>query len=132
MFRSRRRIGYLDEKSDDVVLERGKSTPAASALKHLSARLKVGAIGYRDRKAATIRDVDEVAQWANSFARDELEILQSEFSNDEKDFEVLLVRSRDECELNLIFQLSTVGHSGWTQYRIAWRRISEREFACVY
>lgn len=126
-------FGWLDESNAEI-LWRGKSGfPDKAYLSEVSADLPIAGKAFWPKGEGLVwRPHYQLTAWADANVRAEIEDLLDGFVCEEKTFEVLLLRSMPLSEINVHFRLMTVGHPGWTGFRIAWRKIKDEEGGVVY
>lgn len=118
----------LDEvvwRGDGVVPPREVIADANYSLAVARPRLKPKGLGL------VVRTQRHLLSWAEGYLNTEDLSLKLEFVSSDRYFECLLMRSIALSEINIAFRLGTKGIDGYTQYRIAWRRIGEDEFVCL-
>jgi hypothetical protein len=78
------------------------------------------------------RTLEHTIAWAYNYAATEALSLNREFvSLGDKYFETDLVISKDKIECAIFFRLQTQGLTGWTRFRIAWRKLDDGYFQCL-
>jgi len=128
---SRPPFAALDEAGAEVLWRGHQSVPGYDDLAKATASLPVAGARLRPKgDGLVLRGARHLLAWAQAYLTTEDEILHADFISESKSFECLLLRSQDMSEVNVVFRLNTAGLEGWTQYRIAWRRVDDDDFSC--
>lgn len=119
-------LGLLDEKNAEVIWKGRKDFPDNEFLRSLSISLpRLPASTVEETFGVVGRELRHTISWADAYIQTEIQILIEDFVNAEKHFEILILKSLERAEINVLFKLSTSGIEGSTRYGIAWRRTDD-------
>lgn len=124
-------IGELTEESADIVRSESRDSFGYEFIVSVNKTLAIGKLNQKDEHHTKIIHCSEIDNHIFNILDNEFNNLNNKFLSSVHYFGSLMLRSKDGSEVNIIFRLRTVGLEGCTQYRLAWRRISECEYACI-
>ena len=121
----------LNEESDEVVWKGQLRRPTHDQIEAYLKGLFVRPFDAAGHPPFTVyKTLNHAIRWMDGFIDIEYSDLKESFANASKTFQILVIRSSDHAEIDIVFRLSTLGHPGYTQYRIAARRVEADLFAC--
>lgn len=76
------------------------------------------------------RDDDHAASWLAWYTKVQLRLFETEMDPTTKRLRISIRRSHDWSTLGVWFELSTLGHRGFSRYGIRIRKLADEWFAC--